>query len=76
MVRLFGRQTCQYILANLSLEKAKEPKNNDADMDIDREDNHNLPEMASALVEKIIKVYKQLHKVHRNKKTAIMRSQN
>ena len=90
MVRLFGRRTRRYMLAYLSLEKAKEEaENNDAGMDIDGEapdNDHNLPEMSSALVEKIIKVYKQPHKVHRNiadtekgflkSAAAMMRSQN
>ena len=66
MVRLFGKRTRRYMLAYLALEKAKHNEcggtlsspTNDKAMD--------LPEMSCALVEKIVKVYKQPHKAHRN----------
>ena len=68
-VRKFGRRTCRYMLAYYALEQAKASKdvadqqqdNDGIDLDI-----INLPEMSSALVEKIIKVYKKPHKAHHN----------
>ena len=65
-VRKFGRQTHCYMLAYYALEQtkackdvARQPQDNDG-IDI------NLPETSSALVEKIIRVYKKPHKAHCN----------
>lgn len=86
MVRLFGGRMRRYMLAYLALEKAKAAQSDADNMNTDTESVANLPEMSSSLVEKIMKVYKQLHKAHRNiadtekgflkSAAAIMRSQN
>ena len=66
MVRLFGRRTRRYVLFYLALEKAKASESGGADTDVGGEAAKDLPEMSASLVEKILKVYKQPHKVHRN----------
>ena len=63
-VHKFRRQMCCYMLAYYALEQAKASRDV-ADAANDGIDI-NLPEMSSALVEKIIKVYKKPHKAHRN----------
>ena len=67
-VRKFGRRTRRYMLAYYALEQAKACKDAADQQDNDGIDSDliNLPEMSSALVEKIIKVYKKPHKAHRN----------
>ena len=68
-VRKFRRRTRRYMLAYYALEQAKASRDT-ADAADKSQDNDgidfNLPEMSSALVEKIIKVYKKPHKAHCN----------
>ena len=63
MVRLFGKRTRRYMLAYQVLDEAIASKQA---TDNDDTENKNLPAMSSALVEKMIRVYKRPHKVHRN----------
>ena len=64
-VRTFGKRTRRYMLAYHALEKAKEDQTN-VQTSAENTNLIHLPEMSSALVEKIIKVYKKPHKNHRN----------
>ena len=75
-VRLFARRHRRYILAYLGIKKAKDPDsillNHSDDSDcagketLHLPDGIHLPEMSCQLVERIIKIFKQPHKCHRN----------
>ena len=70
-IRMLGRRHQRYILAYLGLEYAKETIGDGNGGDDNDELNSGLPrlqlpEMSCRLVERLIKVYTQLHKCHRN----------
>ena len=65
-VRMFGRRARRYMLAYLALEEAKDASNISATSQNINQHSVSLPSMSCALVEKIVKVYKQPHKAHRN----------
>lgn len=70
-VRLFARRQRRYILAYLGIEKAKDPgmvvlNIGDDEQNLQLPDGIHLPEMSCQLVERLVKVFKQPHKCHRN----------
>ena len=62
MVQLFRKRTRRYMLAYQALEELK----SNAESSDNNTATEDLPAMSSALVEKVIRVYKRPHKVHRN----------